>query len=59
MSATHPLHRQAGDRDASATFTLNSYSSLWPTAEGRTRSVGADLMSQCGLDADSPYSTTR
>jgi integrase len=44
---------------ASATITLNTYSHLWPTAEDRTRSAAADLMSQCGLLADSSYSTTR
>jgi hypothetical protein len=44
---------------ASATFTLNTDSLLWPTAEDRTRSAAADLMRQCGLGADSSYSTTR
>jgi integrase len=44
---------------ASATITLNTYSHLWPTAEDRTRSAAADLMSQCGLGADSPYPMTR
>jgi integrase len=43
---------------ATATITLTTYSHLWPTAEDRTRSAAADL-SQCGLGADSPYSTTR
>lgn len=44
---------------ASATITLNTDSHLWPTAEDRTRSAAADLMGQCGLGADSSYSTTR
>jgi integrase len=38
---------------SSATITLNTYSHLWPTAEDRTRSAAADLMSAVFPRADS------